>query len=209
MSAVKLCWRLRIRYNISVHMEGILYCCQYFLIHGKAIGSVTPIPNVAYHRYRDFTSVGRHKPQLALVSRSRHNFHPSSFIQFTPLVERRCEGENAKPENIIYLLCNLMNLHQVGKLFMSCTAKFFHAFLSFLAFVPKSNSATKRYQHFSSLYRHTYFMKQAKSFSDAGLLLLKTDHKKMRREGKFKDFLARLAQCLICISSFEEIILKQ
>lgn len=148
MSAVKLCWRWRIRYNISVHMEGILYCCQYFLIHGKVIGSVTPIPNVAYHRYQDFTSVGRYKPQLALVSRSRHNFHPSSFIQFTPLVERRCEGENAKPENIIYLLCNLMNLHQVGKLFMSCTAKFFHAFLSFLAFIPKSNSATKRYQHF-------------------------------------------------------------
>lgn len=110
-SRCQLCWRLRIRYSVAVHMEGILYCCQYFLIHGKTIGSVTPIPNVAYHRYRDFTSVGRYKPQLALVSRRRHNFHPSSFIQFTHLVERRCEGENAKPENIIYLLCNLMNLH--------------------------------------------------------------------------------------------------
>lgn len=131
-------------------MEDIKYCCQYFLIHSKMIGWATPIPYAAYRRYWDFTSVGRYKPQLALVAPRRHNFYPSSFIQFTPLVKRLREGENAKPENIIYLLCNLTNLHQVGKLFMSCTAKFFHAFLSsFLASASKSNSATKRYQHFS------------------------------------------------------------
>ncbi len=36
-------------------------------------------------------------------------------------------------------------------------------------------------------------MKQAESFSDEGLLLWKTDSKKMQRDRKFKDFLARLA----------------
>lgn len=87
-------------------------------------------------------------PALAIPAVSlgmRSVFHPSLFIQFGPLTETQ-SGKTRMWENIIYLLCNVINLHWVSKLFMSFTAKIFHALiLSNPPPPPPPNSTPKSY----------------------------------------------------------------